>query len=234
MINFVTIDTLIKDLLFIIRASKVSQSETISWNQIEYWIHQYRALLIKQDLDKNKMPNPDYIQEIACLKLISEDKAGSTSLQTTGEYIYRTEIQLPKTIDLGFKSGVMYVGTLDGKEIQFTQQEKAEWQQHSKYTARDQVAYLKNQYIYIKSPYALSYIAVRGIFEIPTEINNLVNPMTNLPLFTTDTTYPIPINWIPTLKEMILRKELNIIVSSLSDDKNDSSSKVQGNVENKE
>ena len=64
MIEFVTIDTIVSDLLNIIRGAQVTQSEPISKRQLEAWIHQYRALLIKQDMDKGKMPNPDYIQTI--------------------------------------------------------------------------------------------------------------------------------------------------------------------------
>ena len=71
--NFITLNTIITDLLLVIRGSKISDSETISKRQLEEWIHQYRSLLIKQDIDKGKMPNPDYIQEIDHLKLESID-----------------------------------------------------------------------------------------------------------------------------------------------------------------
>ena len=230
MIHFVTIDTLIKDLLFIIRGSKVSQSETITWNQIEAWIHQYRGILIKQDLDKGKVPNPDYIQEIPVVKLVKTDRVGDFSIEESDRFTYRTEIQIPKSIDLNFRSGITFVGTLDGCEIQFSPRNRAYWKKFRKYTNRDAMAYLRNGYIYLETPYALSYISIRGIFEVPTEINNLINPLTNLPLASYDDVYPIPINMIPILKEMILKKEANIIVNSASDDKNDGSNKVEGNV----
>ena len=48
MIQFVTLDNIITDLLKIARGSKVSQSETISRRQLEEWVNEYRALLIKQ------------------------------------------------------------------------------------------------------------------------------------------------------------------------------------------
>ena len=50
MINFVTLNTIVNDLLNVVRSSKVSRSEPISKRQIEMWVHQYRAILIKQDL----------------------------------------------------------------------------------------------------------------------------------------------------------------------------------------
>ena len=64
MISFITLNTITTDLLNIIRGAQVTQSEPISKRQLEAWVHQYRALLIKQEMDKGKMPNPDYIQTL--------------------------------------------------------------------------------------------------------------------------------------------------------------------------
>ena len=64
MINFTTLNTITTDLLNIIRNFDVSRSETISKRQLEMWVHQHRAILLKQDIDKDKLPNPDYIQSI--------------------------------------------------------------------------------------------------------------------------------------------------------------------------
>ena len=62
MITFVTLATITSDLLNIIRGAHISQSEPISKRQVEGWIHQYRAFLLKQDLDKSKMPNPEQFE----------------------------------------------------------------------------------------------------------------------------------------------------------------------------
>jgi len=173
-IEFVSLAAITQDLLYIIRGSQVTQSESISWRQIENWIHQYRALMIKRDLDKNKSPNPDYIQEIPSIKLIKVDKIGRYSTITTGEYSYRTEMELPKTIDLNFKSGIIFICTLDGQEIQLIPQSRAEWRRHRKYSNREPYAYLRNGFLYVEGPNAVSHIFIRGIFEVPTEVDNLL------------------------------------------------------------
>ena len=224
--NFVSLNIIINDLLSIIRGAKVNQSEPISRIQLENWIHQYRSLLLKQDLDKGKMPNPDYIQTIPCIQLekVGYNRDGST--HETDEELYRTNIQIPKTIDLNFKSGFMFIGTVDGQEIQYVPSNRVKWQLYKKFTNREPVAYLENGYIYVQNANAITYLKIKGVFEVPTELVELVNPMTATAVYSYDDKYPMPINMIPTLKEMILKNELNIESKDLGDDKNDSNFKT--------
>lgn len=229
MLTFASLNTIVKDLLYIIRGSKVTQSEVISENQIENWVHQYRSLVLKQDIDKGKLINPDYVQEIPSIKLIKVDKIGRYSNINTGEYTYRTDIEIPKTIDLNFKSGIIFLCTIDGQEIQLVPQSRAEWKRHSKYTSREPFAYKRNGYIFVESSYAISHIMLRGIFEVPTEVYTLLNNTVDMPLYDSNMKYPIPINMIPVIKEMILKKELGIMIAVNSDDKNDSQLKLEPN-----
>lgn len=235
MISFVTLNTIVTDLLNIIRSSKISRSESISKRQLEMWVHQYRAFLIKQDLDKGKMPNPDYIQELPGLQLEVVDKSAGTDL-LSGKYVLRTVLELPKTIDLNFKPGFTFIGTIDGREIQLVPQSRVNWQRFKKYTSGDVLAYLKSKKLYIESFESLppiEHISPRGIFEVPTEVMNFQNPHADYSFGGWDTPYPIPENMIPVLKEMILRKELGITVQSMSDTTNDSAAMVKPNVEQK-
>jgi hypothetical protein len=224
--EFQSLPLIIRDLIRIIRGSVEVQSETISDRQVEYWIHQYRALLIKQDIDKNKTPNPDYIQEIKGLHLSPVDIT-EISGKAIGKYVLKTDLQLPKTIDFNFKSGFTYIGTANGREIQYVPQSRSIWQQYKYYTNNDPVAYLKNRYMYIVNGDVLEYIDVRGIFEIPTEVSQFVNPVTGTPSYDVNTDkYPIPTNILPVLKEMILKKELGIMTNQPSDVTNDSANNL--------
>ena len=65
------------------------------------------------------------------------------------------------------------------------------------------------------------------------EVGRFINPNTNLPVMTYDSPYPIPNNLLPVLKEMVLSKEMKIIVQSPTDVKNDSDYGVAPKVENK-
>ena len=48
--TFNSLNTIIDDILLIVRDNNISESENLSRIQIEQWIHQYRAYLIKQVL----------------------------------------------------------------------------------------------------------------------------------------------------------------------------------------
>jgi len=229
MIQFVTLATITSDLLNIIRGAQLTQSEPISKRQVEAWIHQYRAKLIKQDLDKGKMPNPDYIQTIQALEIVQVDEAEGTVIDTDYE-TFRSSIQLPNTIDLNHSSGLLYVGTITGQEIQLVSETKSRWQEYKKYTANDRLAYLRDHYLYIVNDMELRYVTVRGVFEVPTELSHLSNTNEVITDTTENSPYPIPINLIPTLKEMILKGELGIEAQAYSDTNNDSASDLEPNL----
>jgi hypothetical protein len=233
--EFITLRTITNDLLKIVRSSNVSASETISLRQLEDWVHQYRAVLLKRDLDKGKKPNPDYIQEIGNLILERVDLSGDdvTSLGVeSGSFIYRTLLSIPKTLDLNFSSGFTYIGTPAGNKIQLVPEGRTEWQKYKKYTQNSKLAFLRNEHFYIVNSEALEFITVRGVFEIPSEVGRFVNPITNQPYFSLDSKYPMPANLIPALKDMVLQKELKIETTSPTDVTNDTRNNPE-NVSNK-
>jgi hypothetical protein len=176
------------------------------------------------------MPNPDYIQEIPALELEVVDRADGGSIDSY-TYMLKSKLALPNTIDLNFKSGFMYVGSIDGREFQFIPEGRSQWQQYKKYTSRDNIVFLRNNYLYVASSSPVKYISVRGVFEVPTEVSNFVNP--NMPTRTSDIDdpYPIPINMLPELKSILLQRELNIEFKSPSDSTNDSRNTVESNAE---
>lgn len=221
--QFVTLNTIINDLLLIIRGSNISRSEPISRRQVEDWVHQYRAVLLKRDIDKGKIPNPDFIQEIPMLEM---------EVDTVDTGLIRTVLDLPKTINFNFKSGFTFIGLPDGTEIQYVAEGRNKWQQYKKYTPNDPIVFLRNSKLYVRpGSDSIPYLSIRGIFEVPSEAARFINPHTSLPYFNLDSKYPIPNDMVPILKEMILSKELNIEVKSPTDKKNDTSHGLSENVE---
>lgn len=229
MIEFVTLNTIVTDLLNVIRGSHISQSEPISKRQVESWVHQYRAVLLKRDIDKGKMPNPDYIQEIQGVTVNPVDQSDDVELARE-LYIMKSDLTLPATIDLNHRSGITYVGTIDGHEVQFVPETRTKWQRFRKYTPSGRFAFLRNRYIYVINDKSMKYVTVRGVFEVPTEVSNFVNPTTGQGTAGLNDAYPIPIDKIPALKQMILKSELGIEAQASSDTKNDSAHGVSPQV----
>lgn len=221
--------SIIHDLILVVRGSNISQSENIQPRQVEQWVNQYRSILLKQDLDKGKMPNSDYIQSIDNIKLELVDKRDSDNDVETDFFILRSTHKIPKTLDLNHKTGFTYIGTIFGDQFQLVPENRVNWQKHRRFSGKDPIAYLKDEYLYIHNHLLLENVNIRGIFEIPMEAINFQNSISGLLLNGLDSTYPMPSNTIPVMKEMILSKELGIITQAPSDKDNDSRNIVTGN-----
>jgi len=219
----ISLNNIIYDLLNIIRGAKITDNEPISPYQIENWVHQYRSLYIKRDIDNKKYPNPDYIQSIECVKLVKQNKAGNTSLVQSEDILYRTDIKIPKGIDFNRKSGITFIGDLEGNRIQLSPEARVKYQEYKKFTGESPLAYIRDQYVYIHNPKGLEYISIRGIFENPVDAATIINPYTNLPSFDYDSPYPIPLDKVYAIKQDILKNELGIQWNAPSDDVNDDS-----------
>ena len=96
MVTLNSLNTIIDDILLELRNNNISESENVSRIQIEQWITQYRAMLIKQDIDKGRDLNPDYIQSIENIHLSQVDFSSSSTLRTN-QIRYRTDIEIPNT-----------------------------------------------------------------------------------------------------------------------------------------
>lgn len=213
-VTFNSLNSIIQDILLIYRDNEISESENISRIQVEQWIHQYRAYLIKQDLDKGREVNPSYVQTIGPLHISKVSKC-------TNEYDYISDEELPKFIDLHFGSGLLAVKDLNGNLIQVGTETKAKYQTSRKYTCSDYIAYIKNNRLYLSGPEHLEYVVIEGILEDPTEAGDCFDR--------DDTPYPVPANMIPTIKQMIFERELNIMSQMPTDNTNNSVNDVKVN-----
>ena len=213
-VTFNSLNSIIQDILLIYRDNEISESENISRIQVEQWIHQYRAYLIKQDLDKGREVNPSYVQTIGPLHVSKVSKC-------TNEYDYISDEELPKFIDLHFGSGLLAVKDLNGNLIQVGTETKAKYQTSRKYTCSDYIAYIKNNHLYLSGPEHLEYVVIESILEDPTEAGDCFDR--------DDAPYPVPANMIPIIKQMIFERELNIMSQMPTDNTNNSVNDVKVN-----
>jgi len=224
--DFVTLSTIVEDLLLIVRGSKLASSEKISKRQIEAWVHQYRALLIRQQISSGDTTNPDYIQTIPSVELVPIDSAGNITNINTGTTLYRTSSKLPRTVNMRGMSGITFVGTLNKKRIQLVPGHRVEFQLYKKFTPMDTIAYLEDGYVYVINSEGIRYITVRGIFENPPEAALYSNTSMTQQEYNMNSLYPIPINLLPPLKQLIIEREIGIESIAPGDIKNDAKHKV--------
>lgn len=210
-----SLNTIIDDIILELRNNNISESEEINRNQIEQWIIQYRAMLIKQDIDKGRDLNPDYIQSIENIHLSQVDFSSSESI-LTGKIRYKTDIEIPNTLDFHFKSGIINITDLFGNEIQQSNKIRAQFQNSRRWTKNEYIAYKIGKHIYLDGPGELEYINIYLVAENPKDVESCMDP---------DAPYPIPVNMLPTLKELIFTKEIKLNVPT--DRRNDSSPAVE-------
>lgn len=212
MVTLNTLDSLIDDILEEARNGNISESESITRIQIEQWIHQYRALLIKQDLDKGRYTNPNYIQYYDALAYDLD-----TSPNNKTYYV----LSLPKTIDLHFKSGLVSIYNIaKNQEIQLCPKSRIVHQAYKKYSKKETLCYLENDKLIVVSTFSYGndmQLSIGGIFEDPSLV----------PGFSSSNVYPIPANMIPTLKQLIFEKEFKVTLSFPTDDKNNSNNELR-------
>lgn len=213
-----TLNQLVDNILLIARNNNIAESEHLSRIQIEKWIIGYRAMLIKQDIDKGRDINELYLTTIEPIHLDREETV-------PGYFTYVGDKELPKLIDFNYRPGVINVRDMFGNMIQIGSRTKAKLQKYRKATCKDYIAWVKNNRIYVDGDSnQLEYISVDVIAEDPTELNACFDP---------DNEFPIPSAMIPTITQMILERELRFMITMPSDDTNDAHDDTQNRVSNK-
>lgn len=207
-----SLNNLVDNILLIARNSNITESEHLSRHQIELWIKSYRAVLIKQAIDKGYDIDEAYVTTLGPIHLDREESA-------PGKFVYVGDKELPSLIGFRYRPGVVAVRDMFGNLIQLGNYAKAKFQRYRKATCKDYIAWVKNNRIYVEGDSnQLEYIMVDIIAEDPTETKACYNP---------DDDYPVPASMIPTITQMILEKELKVLVTQPSDITNDSKDDTQ-------
>lgn len=207
-----TLNQLIDNVLLIARNNNIAESEHLSRAQIEKWILSYRAMLIKQDIDKDRDINELYLTTIEPIHLEKQETV-------PGYFTYVGDEELPKLIDFNYRPGVVAVRDMFGNIIQIGNKTKAKLQKYRKATCKDYIAWVKGNKIYVEGDdNQLEYISVDVIAEDPTETKACFDP---------DKEFPIPAAMIPTITQMIMERELRIMLAMPSDDTNNAQDNTQ-------
>lgn len=224
------LDEIVTDVMLLARGMKLTQSETIQRPQVIYWINAYRAILFKQSMDKNNEIDRAYIQSLNCMSLSQIDKSECTAIVNTNRILLRTA-EIPKPIITRKGNCFTFIGDIHGKPYQLTTEDNIYFNLKRKYSGRDIYAYYKDTRIYIVSPQNpnLKYITIRGVFEDPTLLANYTDNCTKMATFTLESDYPISMNVIPIIKDMIISREIKVGIGMYSDNDNDANAKYSPN-----
>ena len=97
-----SLSNLIDNILLIARNSNITESEHLSRHQIEMWIKSYRAMLIKQAIDKGYDIVEAYKTTLGPIHLDREEIV-------PGKFIYVGDRELPTLIGFKNRPGVVAI-----------------------------------------------------------------------------------------------------------------------------
>lgn len=207
-----TLNELIDDILLEARNSNITESEHLSKRQIELWIKTYRAMLIKQKLDKGEKLDDLFYQEIRMhLDRIEDDP---------GHIEFIGDKELPTLLGSKLISSVLTVKDAYGNLIQVGSETKMKFQKYRKFTCKDYIAYIKDNKVYVEGDAnQLEYIDVAVIAEDPTDDKACYDPDKD--------EYPLPAYMWATVKQLIFDRDFRTMRQQITDVTNDSNDGTQ-------
>lgn len=209
-----TLNNYIDDILLEARNNNIGESEKLSRHQIQLWIKSYRAMLIKQKLDRKEPLDDMFTQTIR----MHVDKIENDP----GHYEYVGDQELPTLLNTKNFTGLIQVKDAYGNIIQIGSETKMKFQKYRKYTCKDYIAYKKGDRVYVEGDSnTLEYIDVKVIAEDPTESKLCYDPSKD--------EYPIPVYMWPTIKDLIFSKDFYTLSIQRSDVTNDTKDDNQNN-----
>lgn len=212
-------------------APYASEDTRFTYEKVAYDIKNSRAVLIRNELNKNRSIDPAIIQSLGCVPVKAVDEAECCSV-TTGCYIMRTVEKIPNTIETYNKKLVTRIGPikLTEKGYNIVSYNQAQYSGNGEYTKKEVYAFIHNGYVYLKSKnpdiYQLKYINIQGIFENPEDLTAYQCSETDeTPCYNEDSSYPLNAWMIGYIENLLYEKYAKML--QIPDDKsNDATDKV--------
>lgn len=219
--TYITLKSLVDDILLLVRNNNISESEDLSREQIRLWIKSYKQQLIKQRIDQQKDKSDDdddiedliddiYIKEKGPLEL--EDVP---SLDKVPMFTKRT-IEKLEGVYNDDETSILALHDQAGENIQYMNHIRRHYNYFRKYTGSELTADYKDGHIYIRGAHGiktLKYIWVLAVYE--EDDDNFDNAAS-------ENDVKIPSWMVPFIKNGILKSELSFMLNRPSDDSNNS------------
>lgn len=220
-----TLRKIVADIRNIADSGENNYSFRISDEQIAYWIHEIRSMLISQAIGKKQDYSDVWIQSIPCLALELVDKS-ECCIETTDCYILKTVNKIPITIETSEDNLIIEVLTSSGDGISKGNSFKARYQAYNKYTKDKPQWYLTNGYLYITSNILLDYINIFAIFEDPEELSGF-STCGDAFCFTWDSAYPCSLKMSSDITNIVMQTKVIPFLQMPHDTSNDALSQNQ-------
>lgn len=212
-----TLNSLVFDILEIIKSNKLNDDIDIDERQIINSINSQRALWVRNEYNKpGRSIDSDVIQNLQCVELEVVDASACPCDLPVDCSMLRTKLVIPNTIELHHKPAITKVGPVDRLNdfYSFVPYEQVIYSGNGKFNSAGVFAFLYDGRMYFKVNKAkakmLKYVNIMGVFEDPTEVSAFVS-CDGTTCFSRDGKYPLK-SWMwPTMKEYILKEYITAI-----------------------
>ena len=164
----------------------------------------YRAMLIRQDLDNNTLSYTDYLQSF-CIDLEIVSKSECPIDTCTKEQLLRSVQKIPKPLRIKYNGRVnfKFVGSIT-RSISLTFATAYEMQYIEYLPFQDNVIYytIINGYLYVLNNLKLCKLLIEEIIADPREIDDCEFPL----VFPDDVDFPIPEDMLVKIKQLIKKE----------------------------
>lgn len=216
----------------------ISDDTQIDIRSLYYWINAKRSLLIHNELTRSLFINPLFSQILPCmpLELVDQNMSYCCNDLPTKCQILRTTLKLPKTIPYRGNYGILAISSpmILGKEIKLVDNKNFKYVGNGRHNNKDVFCTVIDDYIYIRTKTDISQnvggksIMVKLIAEDPLDLSEYpsCNSKNSDRCNPENDAYPLPDYLLNTLKQMVLKEDLQLALMVPEDNSNNSVSDV--------
>ena len=205
-----TLNEIAYDILTSVRP-QLSDDTELDIRLIKFWIKNQRALLIRNEINRNRSIDSDITQTL-CVDLECVDASVCCDIEL-GQGILRSKQEIPDTLEMHNKKAITKVGPVNISKEAFSliEYDRVPFVASAKYVGNMVYAFIHDKYLYIytKNPRYKDLVAVglRGVFEDPEAAKKFKSCENNdEPCYTDDSEYPIKTWMLPQLKNIIMQQ----------------------------
>lgn len=220
-----TLRKIVADIRNIANSGENNYSFRISDEQIAYWVHEVRSMLISQAVSKRQDITDIWVQDLPCMELELVD-ASECCFITTHCMILKTKERIPNTVETGSDNFILRVTTPMGDIISKSNAFASKYGKYNKYTSNKSDWYFKDGYLYITSELLLEYVNIFAIFENPEDLSGL-STCDGSACFTWDSRYPASLKMSNDITNIIMQTKVMPFLQMPHDTSNDALSQNQ-------
>lgn len=225
-----TLKNIVDDLMNTYYGGSPSDDGDLSMFQVAYWVKQYRATILRQELTRHSYQDV-YVQRIPCMEMELVDPVLCCDISTQCK-VLRSKYKIPSTINTGTKSNyVTSVTSVPTKgfgnvtvfdSISYLD---AKYDQYSRFTSHRPKWFLLDNYLFLlikdkADKNLIEKVSIYGIFEDPSELGLISDCNDKICYDWEADPYPLSDDLIKTITDMIIKEKFPVLKSLPTDQVN--------------